>query len=278
MTIGSKSRRRPVSAAPTPGSRWFQLRMYCRLRRQVVLEEAAVLRVHLPLLRIRLAAQRLLAILAAPAGEEADAGAGRGLVVDDEIRIVAVLARAVGIDECREASSRPASSTSTSWNGLQSPVGGSTGTRTESTGPSNSEIGRSSMRHRVVPLEVGRVRQDQVGERRRLRLEGVADDDERDLVLAVARRLSVSMLADRRRVHRRVPRHVGHEQEQRVDRVRIAAPGVGDDVVHQAMRRQRVFPGEGLVDAHRLAVARRRRDHRGLPASPAARRRAACSA
>ena len=61
-------------------------------------------------------------------------------------------------------------------------------------------------------------------------------------------------LAHLRRVHRRVPRHVGHEQEQRVDRVGVAAPGVGDDVVHQAVRRQRVFPGEALVDAHRLAV------------------------
>jgi hypothetical protein len=40
---------------------------------------------------------------------------------------------------------RDASSTSTSWNGLHSPVGGTTGTRTESAGPSNSEMGRSSM-------------------------------------------------------------------------------------------------------------------------------------
>lgn len=41
--------------------------------------------------------------------------------------------------------SRLASSISTSWNGLHSPVGGTTGMRTESTGPSNSEIGRSSI-------------------------------------------------------------------------------------------------------------------------------------
>jgi hypothetical protein len=40
---------------------------------------------------------------------------------------------------------REASSISTSWKGLHWPVGGTTGTRTESTGPSNSEIGRSSM-------------------------------------------------------------------------------------------------------------------------------------
>jgi hypothetical protein len=40
---------------------------------------------------------------------------------------------------------RVPSSISTSWKGLHSPVGGSTGMRTESTGPSNSEIGRSSM-------------------------------------------------------------------------------------------------------------------------------------
>ena len=41
--------------------------------------------------------------------------------------------------------SRDASSISTSWNGLHSPFGGTTGMRTESTGPSNSEIGRSSI-------------------------------------------------------------------------------------------------------------------------------------
>ncbi len=55
------------------------------------------------------------------------------------------------------------------------------------------------------------------------------------------------------RVHAGVPGHVGHEQHQRVDRVGVAAPGIGDHVVHQPVGRQRVFPRETLVDAHRLA-------------------------
>ena len=66
--------------------------------------------------------------------------------------------------------------------------------------------------------------------------------------------LVVEHLAHLGGVHGRVPGHVGHEDHQRVDAVGIAAPGIGDDVVHQAVHRQRVFPGEGLVDAHRLAV------------------------
>ena len=68
-------------------------------RRQLLLEHAIVLGVHLPLPRIGFALHELLAALAAPAGEEADARTGLGLVVDDEIGVVAVLAAAVGVDE-----------------------------------------------------------------------------------------------------------------------------------------------------------------------------------
>ena len=114
-------------------------------RRQLVVVDAVVLRVHLPLPRVGLAAHELLAALAAPAGEEADARARLGLVVDDEVGVVAELARAVRAARTPGTSRRPASSISTSWNGLHSPVGGTTGMRTESTGPSNSEIGRSSI-------------------------------------------------------------------------------------------------------------------------------------
>ena len=64
--------------------------------RQLVMEDAVVLGVHLPLVRIGLAAHEFLAALAAPAGQEADARAGLGLVVDDEVRVVAELARALG--------------------------------------------------------------------------------------------------------------------------------------------------------------------------------------
>ena len=55
-------------------------------------------------------------------------------------------------------------------------------------------------------------------------------------------------------VHRRVPGHVGHVQEQRVDRVRVARQRVADHHVHQPVRGDRRVPGERLVDAHRLAV------------------------
>ena len=43
-------------------------------------------------------------------------------------------------------------------------------------------------------------------------------------------------------VHGRVPRHVRHEDHQRVDAVRIAAPRVGDHVVHQPVRRRAGTP------------------------------------
>ena len=56
------------------------------------------------------------------------------------------------------------------------------------------------------------------------------------------------------RVHRRVPRHVRHVEEQRVDRIRIAGPGVVDHHVHQAVHGERRFPAECLVDAMRRAV------------------------
>ena len=54
-------------------------------------------------------------------------------------------------------------------------------------------------------------------------------------------------------VHGRVPAHVGHVQEQHVDGVGIAARGVGDHHVHQAVGRERRVPAEGLVDALRRA-------------------------
>ena len=104
-----------------------------------------------------------------------------------------------------------------------------------------------------MALEIRGVGQDQIGERDGLRLECITDDDERDLVFAV-RIAVVQHLANLRRVHRRVPGHIGHEHEQRVDPIRIAAPGIGDDVVHQPVRGQRMFPREALVDANRLAV------------------------
>ena len=103
-----------------------------------------------------------------------------------------------------------------------------------------------------MAFQVSGVRQDEVGEGRRLRLEGVAHHQEGDLVLAVLVPV-VEHAPHFHRVHGRVPGHVGHEDEQGIDAVGIAAPGIGDDVVHQAVHRQGVLPGEGLVDTHRRA-------------------------
>jgi hypothetical protein len=81
--------------------------------------------------------------------------------------------------------SRVPSSISTSWKGLQSP-------ETRHHGNAHRidravEFGNRPVEHRhhVVPLEIGGVRQDQVGEGRHLGMEGVADDEEGDLVFAL---------------------------------------------------------------------------------------------
>ena len=220
--------------------------------RQLVMEHAVVLRVHLPLPRVRLALEELLATLAAPAGQEADTRARRGLEVDDEVRVVAELAGAGLGDE----GGQPEARTQFDQHVLERfAVTLGRHDRDAHRVARPVELGDRPVEHRqrVVALEVGRVRQYQVGERDRLRLERVGNDDERDLVLAVVV-LVDEHLAHLDRVHRRVPRHVGHEQQQRVDLVRVAAPRVGDDVVHQAVHRQRVLPRERLVEAHRVAV------------------------
>ena len=90
--------------------------------------------------------------------------------------------------------------------------------------------------------------------------------------------LVVQHPADLRRVHRRVPCHVGHVDHQRVDRIRVAAPRVGDHVVHHPVHGERVLPRERLVDAHRRAVVVDEEILRARPASRARVRRAACRA
>lgn len=61
-----------------------------------VMEDAVVLRVFLPLIRIRFADERVLAVLAAPADQKAHARTWRSLMIDDEVRISAILVRTVG--------------------------------------------------------------------------------------------------------------------------------------------------------------------------------------
>ncbi len=104
-----------------------------------------------------------------------------------------------------------------------------------------------------MAFQISGVGQNQIGESGGFRLEGIADNDERDFVLAVGL-LIHQHLAHFAGIHGGVPSHVGHEQQQGVDGIGITAPGVGNGVVHQAMRRQRMLPGEALVQTHRLTV------------------------
>ncbi len=201
-------------------------------------EETLVLDVALPLLRIGLAAQGFVAVLAAPSGKKPDAR--YFLVVDDEILVVGELARAVGVGE--RGKLEPGRQLDQNFlprpdvairidDGLPDRV-----RRCVGLGDRPVE-----QRDRVVALEVRRIRQDQVGEAHRLRVERIDDDQKRDDVLS-ALVLLRQHFADPARVHRRIPCHVGHEQQQRVNSVRIAFDGVGDHHVHQAVGRERRLP------------------------------------
>ena len=217
-----------------------------------MVKEAVVLRVHLPLVRVGLAADRLGTVHPAPAGQEADARARRCFVVDDEIGVAGELAGAVRLGERREAQptrqldqhllerlALPMWLDDRDAHGVHRPV----------------ELRDRAIqdRHHVVPLQVGGVGQHQIGERGHFRLECIAYHQERDLVFAVCT-LVVQHLAHLHGVHAGVPGHVRHEDQQGVDPVWVTAPGVGDHVVHQPVHRQRVFPRERLVDANRFPV------------------------
>jgi len=84
-------------------------------------------------------------------------------------------------------------------------------------------------------------------------LERIADHQKRNDVfarLAVRAIFAVKHFSHSHRVHAAVPGHVGHENHQRVDAVRVALDGIGNDVVHQPVRRQRMLPRERVVDAY----------------------------
>ena len=218
--------------------------------RQFVVKETAVVDVFLPLSRVRRAAQRLFAVLAAPAGQKADAG---GLLeAHDEVAVIAVFGAAVVVGERREFQApgqfhhhllpRPRVAVGCEHrraDGIAHRVG----------------FGNRAVEQRdgVVTLQVGRVRQHQVGEAHHLRVKGVNDDQKRYPVFA-AGVLRLQHLAHARGVHRRVPGHVGHEHHQRVHRVGVAVDGVGDDHVHQAVVGERRVPRIGLVYPQRLPV------------------------
>ena len=185
--------------------------------------------VALQLLRIRRALAVLRAVRAAPAGEQADAG--RALVAHDVVGVVAVLRRAVGVHHARQAEPRA----EVEQHRLEAAhvaraprascvAGSNTGWRIASAARVGVGDRAVEQRDRVEAFEIGRVGQHQVGVRDHLARVRVGIDDVRDAVFAASRRVSVSQCMRLARVHRRVPAHVGHEHQQRVDPVRIAAP------------------------------------------------------
>ena len=122
-----------------------------------------------------------------------------------------------------------------------------------SAGASGFGDGAVEQRNAVPALEVGGVGQHEVGVGDGLGEVGVGVDDLGDLVVAGGWVLVSEMRQRGGQVHRRVPAHVGHVQEQHIDGVGIAAGGVGDHHVHEAVGGERSFPAEGLVDALRRA-------------------------
>ena len=93
----------------------------------------------------------------------------------------------------------------------------------------------------VVTLQIGRVGQDQVGVGHHFGRIGIRIDDAGDDVVAVFV-LVGQHVDDAGGIHRRIPRHVRHIHEKRVDLVRIARMGVRDHHMHQPMGRHRVVP------------------------------------
>ena len=96
-------------------------------------------------------------------------------------------------------------------------------------------------RDAVVSFQIGRVRQDQVCIGHHFRRIGIRIDDPRDHIVTVF--IFVGQhLVHAAHVHRRVPRHIGHIHEKRVDLVRHARVRVRNHHMHQPVGRHRVFP------------------------------------
>ena len=224
--------------------------------RHLMMKDAVVLFVHLPLPGVGFPSHRFLATLAAPAGQETNTGSRGGFVVDDEVGIALELARPIRLRECGQLEAASQFD--------QDLLKGLAFTFRWQDGNPHCvnravEFGNRPIQHghAVMAFKIRRVRQDQIGECRHLRLESITDDQERNLVLTDLFALSVLViehLANFRGVHGGIPRHVRHEYQQGVNAIGITAPSVGDDVVHQAMGGQGVLPGKSLVDTHRLAL------------------------
>ena len=212
---------------------------------------ATVFDVALKLGGIRCANARLRSFRTTPTREQTDAR--RALVVDDVLRVAArVFCGTAGVDEPRQAEPRAeieqdilerAHVTIGLHDRLANRVGCAIGIRDRAVEQADA----------IVAFEVGRVRQHQIGKRDGFRIVSIGIDDVRDAVVA-ARRITFAEHAPcRGRVHRRIPGHVCHEQEQRIDATRIARTGIRDHVLQHAVRRERMFPRERLIDASWLA-------------------------
>ena len=186
----------------------------------------------------------------APAGQRADAWLA--LVMDDVIGVVGEFLAAILGDEARQVQAR----TQLAQGRLEAAhvaVRLDHGPADRVGGGVRLAYGTVEQRDAVVALQIGRVGQDEVGIGHHLAAIGVRIDDARDDIVA-ARVLVRQHVHHARRIHRRIPCHVRHIEEKRVDPVGIACMGVGDDHVHKAMRTQRIFPRKRLVDARGAAV------------------------
>ena len=185
-----------------------------------------------------------------PPGQRADTGPA--LVVGDVVGVVGIGLIAVLIDE----RGQPQPGAQIAQHRLEAPHF-AVGLHHRPADRIGGQIGFADrtveQRDAVVPLQIGRVRQDQVGIGHHFRRIGIRIDDPRDHVVSVGIRVGEHGHG-LGRVHRRIPRHVGHVEHQRVDPVGIARMGIGDDHVHQPVGRHRVVPRKRLVDA--LGIAR----------------------
>ena len=193
-------------------------------RRQLVTPEAGCRCSALELIGIGRAAAELVALGAAPAGQGADARTA--LVIDDDSRD-SRRDRAAGPSDVKPGRpSRAPRSISTS---------GTAARRDPAHHRLADRIGRPvgiadwpvEQRDAVPALQIGGVRQHQIGIGHHLGEVGIGVDDARDLVGAALGILVGQHGHGVGRVHGRVPGHVGHVEEQGVDRIGIARPGVG---------------------------------------------------
>ena len=219
---------RPFHIAPVPVAH-----VLVRVR-HVILEKTIILFVHFPLLGVRFSAQGFLATLAAPACQKTDTRAWSGFIIHHEIRIILVFARTLGGGKGRKFETA-CQLDQYLLKRLALAFWRQHRNAHRIHRPIEFRDRPVQHGHAIVALQIGCVGQDQVGERGSLRLERIAHHDERDLVAAVGI-LVGEHVAHFRSIHAGVPRHVGHEQQQGIDRIRVAAPGIGDHVVHQPVR------------------------------------------